>query len=315
MNASAPTISLVIVTYARERRMIEQLKALVAFAESLAEIIVVDNGRSPELADAANALLGPRATVIHPERNLGAVGRSLGVSASRGDIVVTLDDDVRLIDPSHLERLRQLFAADPGLGCVNFKILYEDRSLDLSDWCHPRDPELYADRLFDTTYISEGACAFRGDLVRRLGAYSLDLFIGQEGVELAARIIDAGYTICYFPGVGVAHAVAAEGRRSGRQFYFNARNIYWIALRCYPAGLLFVTIGREWSMLLLLALRHGAVAMALRGFRDGLRHTPRLLRDRRPIARASAQHIRRMNRLKPSIATRLRRVLVSKTLR
>ncbi len=315
MGASKLSISLVIVTYAREERLLAQLATLIADQQIFNEIIVVDNGGSGRLAAEATALFGSRINVIRPAKNLGAVGRTLGMLASRGDIVVTIDDDVRLTDPRELLQLKNIFAAEPDIACCNFKIYYEDKTLDLSDWCHPRDPLLYANHFFDTTYISEGACAFRGDLVRRLGAYPLDLFIGQEGVELAARIIDAGFSICYFPSVRVEHAVAHEGRKSGRQFYYNARNIYWIALRCYPLTLLITTIAREWTSLSIFALRHFRLRSLLQGFADALRQTRTLMRQRHPISRSSAQRIRQLNKLKPSVIARLRRVLKSKTLK
>lgn len=309
-----PAISLVIVTYLRESALLDGLRALQPHAALFREILVVDNGNSPDLEARARAVLDNRLTVLRQHENLGAVARAIGIQAATGDIVVTLDDDVRLVQPEQLARLASLFASHDRIGCVNFKILYPDGALDVSDWCHPRDHEIYADSLFETTYISEGACALNGTLMKAIGTYSLDLFIGQEGVELAARILDSGYGIYYLPSVSVTHAIAAEGRTSGRQFYFNARNIYWIALRTYPAWLALRTVAREWLTLLLFALLRRRVGFFLRGCWHGLRYTPALLRRRRPIQGASAHRIIELNSLKPSVwrrATRLRR---SKTL-
>lgn len=309
------SLSLVIVTYRRERELLEALEKLAPWGSWFLEIIIVDNDRAVALDESARALLGERCRIIRPEHNLGAVGRSLGILASRGDLVVTLDDDVRLLDPSQLTHLDRLMSADPSIGCVNFKIVYRtDRSLDLSDWCHPRPPGLYQDRLFDTVYISEGACAFNGELVRSLGGYSQDLHIGQEGLELAARILDAGYGIYYLPQVCVDHGLAREGRTPGRQFYFNARNIYWVALRCYPLGLASRTVLREWSLLMLLALWRGRLGAFLNGCREGLAGSRRIWRQRKPINARASQTIRSLNRLKPSILQRLTRVVSSRTL-
>ena len=309
------TISLVVVTYQREARLLEQLAALRPHRALFHEVIVVDNGASNGLEAQACAAFGSDVTVLRPDRNLGAVARSMGILASTGDLVVTLDDDVRLLAPRQLETLRAFFASHERAGCANFKIFYDDGvTLDLSDWCHPRDPVQFADQAFESSYISEGACALHGPAARALGAYALDLFIGQEGVELAARLLDRGYGIYYVPSVAVAHGVASEGRAAGRQFYFNARNIYWIAVRRFPPGFALRTLAREWSTLLLFAVVRGGVVPFLRGCWDGLRRTPALLREREPIRTTTVQHIRQLNRGKPSVWRRLRRVARSQTL-
>jgi GT2 family glycosyltransferase len=315
MDRPGLTVSLVIVTYQRDAIVIETLRALAPHAGRFLEILVVDNGNSVTLGEFIASLGNPAFRHLPQISNDGAVGRTHGILASRGDIVLTLDDDVRLPTPEELEQLKRFFEINPTCGCVNFKILYEsDMSLDLSDWCHPRDPAVYADRLFESTYISEGACALNGDLSRRLGAYPLDLFIGQEGVELAARILDAGYGIYYLPTVTVTHSVASEGRTSGRQFYFNARNIFWIALRTYPWPLAVLTIVREWATLAVFALLRGRIGFLLRGCLDGLRRTGALLAQRQPISADTARHIRLLNKFKPTVANRLSRLKKSKTL-
>jgi GT2 family glycosyltransferase len=310
-----PTLSLVIVTYLRDAAVCEALRALEPHAGLFREILVVDNGNSPALVEFARHYAPGNLRILPQPSNDGAVGRTHGILASSSDIVVTLDDDVRLHDPSQLVALRHFFQTRSRIGCVNFRILYEsDLSLDLSDWCHPRDPAIYSNRLFETSYISEGACALNGPLVRQIGAYPLDLFIGQEGVELAARILDSGHDIYYLPSVSVTHSVAPEGRTSGRQYFYNARNIYWIALRTYPLVLAVLTILREWSTLCLFSLIRGRLPYLLRGCLEGMRSTRQLWADRRPIAAATATHISRLNSFKPTIAIRLKRLLRSKTL-
>jgi GT2 family glycosyltransferase len=309
------TLSLVIVTYLRDAMVCDALRVLEPHAGLFHEILVVDNGNSPVLSEFARTYAPGNLRILPQPSNDGAVGRTHGILAASGNIVITLDDDVRLHDPSQLLGLRRFFQAGARIGCVNFKILYEsDLSLDISDWCHPRDPAVFADRLFETSYISEGACALNGALVRRIGAYPLDLFIGQEGVELAARILDSGHDIYYLPSVSVTHSVAAEGRTSGRQFFFNARNICWIAVRTYPAGLAVRTILREWSTLALFSLLRGRLLHFVRGCLEGLRRTPELWGRRTPISPDTARHLTRLNSFKPTIVNRIKRLLLSKTM-
>jgi GT2 family glycosyltransferase len=314
-NKQELTLDLVIVTYQREQELLNNLTALVQFKHLFHELLIVDNGNSADLPSKIGALFPNMARVIQPQENLGAVARSLGILASSADIVLTLDDDVKLLDPMQLLLLKQLFMAHPALGCANFRIVYADSlKLDVSDWCHPREPRIYQHTLFDTAYISEGACALHGETVRRLGAYPLDLWIGQEGVELAARLYDAGKDIIYFPAVTVAHSVAMQGRSPGRQFFYNTRNIYWIVLRTYPWRLALYTLAREWATLAIFALIRGRMDFFIQGSKSGVKQTFKLLRARKPISTVAANRLRNANRLKPSVFARLKRVLMSRTL-
>lgn len=309
------TLALVVVTYQREQELLDNLVALVPFQYLFDELLIVDNGNSADLPVKISALFPGMTRVIQPQENLGAVARSLGILASSADIVLTLDDDVRLLDPTQLLLLKKLFMAHPALGCANFRIVYADTlKLDLSDWCHPREPSIYQHTLFDTAYISEGACALHGETVRKLGAYPLDLWIGQEGVELAARLYDAGKDIIYFPAVTVTHSVAMQGRSPGRQFFYNARNIYWIVLRTYPWKLALYTLAREWIALAIFALIRGRMNFFMQGCKSGVKQTFKILRKRKPISATAANRLMNANRLKPSVIARLKRVFMSRTL-
>lgn len=308
------TVSLVIVTFRREQLLLSSLDRLRDYLDLFYEIIIVDNGKSEELSVCLASNLRKMINVIQPSENLGAVGRTMGILASSGDIVITLDDDVYLTNPNQLKSLKALFAADNRVGCVNFKIINSNGTRNLRDWCHPRDYIIYSDLLFETTYISEGCCAFNGKLVRSLGAYSTDLFIGQESVELAARIMDEGYGIYYLPGVSAIHTIAHEGRGAGRLFYYNTRNIYWIAVRRFPILFAIQTVTREWLTLMTFALLSRQLLHFLQGCFDAIRQTTVLLRQRSPIASSTIHRIKQLNRLKPSIFNRLMRLHGSRAL-
>lgn len=314
MAESNCTVSLVIVTFRREQLLLSVLDRLRDYLDQFLEIIIVDNGQSKELSISLASNFRKKIHVIQPSQNLGAVGRTVGILASSGDIVITLDDDVYLTNPNQLKSLKALFVADNRVGCVNFKILNSNGILNLRDWCHPRDYMIYSDLLFETTYISEGCCAFNGQLIRALGAYSTDLFIGQESVELAARIMDEGYGIYYLPSISATHTIAQEGRRTGRLFYYNTRNIYWIAIRRFPKLFAIQTVTREWLTLMVFALLGWQLLHFLRGCFDAIRQTRVLLRQRSPIASSTIHRIKQLNRLKPTILSRLMRLHASRAL-
>lgn len=308
------SISLVFVTYHREQLLLSSLERLRDFFDQFCEIIIVDNGQSEELLTRLTLNFGKIIHVIQPSENIGAVGRTIGILASSGDIVVTLDDDVYLTNPNQLNNLKSLFATDSRIGCVNFKILNLNGTLNLRDWCHPRDYKLYSELLFETTYISEGCCAFNGKLVRYLGAYSTDLFIGQESVELAAKIINEGYGIYYLPSICATHTISQEGRISGRLFYYNTRNIYLIAVRRLPILFAITIVLREWLTLMFFAFLNRHFSFFLKGCFDAICQTSSVLRQRRPITSCAVYRIKKLNRFKPTIFSRLIRLHGSKAL-
>jgi len=308
------SLTVIYVTYKREAEIKKSISYLTPFLDQVNEIIVVDNGKSPSLKRDLAQEYGKKVTVIQPEENLGAVARTLGIMASTGDIVVTLDDDIHLKSPDQLTSLQHIFSSNL-VACVNFKILYEGSSeLDISDWCHPRPADVFFNSCFDTTYISEGACAFKGDVIRELDAYSLDLFIGQEGVELAAKILNKGYSILYTPNIIAHHSVAEAGRTSGRQFYYNTRNIIIVALKYYPVAYAMRVILRELTTLIVFSAIKFKLNYFFKGFFSGVAYIRSDKFTRSTISHVAVEKIKYINRCKPGFITLFKKVYKSKTL-
>jgi GT2 family glycosyltransferase len=308
------TISLIVLTYKRDDILLSNLSKILTVFNEFHEIIIVDNGRSASLVTRLKDLYAS-VKIIQPDENLGAVGRSLGIRASTGDIVLTLDDDLTIKNPESLKSLPLIFSVLPAAGCINFKILYEDgATLDASDWCHPYDHTLFQNHCFETNYISEGACAFNGDLVRKIGGYSDDLFIGQEGVELAARIVNASHVIYYHPNIITLHSTSQIGRESGRQFYYNSRNILIIAVRNYPLLYAIKTVGREWLTLFIFSVLRFRFLFFVKGCISGLMQMKAAYKQRICISKKTVAILVTLNKTKASVSSRFLRLLGSKTL-
>ncbi len=93
----SPTISVVITTYNRRERLAETLKPLLAENSAL-EIVVVDDASSDSTAEMLTLLARtqPRLRPIILPVNCGQPrARAIGVEAARGDLVLSLDDDVQ----------------------------------------------------------------------------------------------------------------------------------------------------------------------------------------------------------------------------
>jgi GT2 family glycosyltransferase len=118
------------------------------------------------------------------------------------------------------------------------------------------------------TALWEGAVAIRRELFERLGGWSEPLRMVHEGVDLAWRVLDAGYSVRYIADVTVLHPSTV-----GQQYshYYGARNRVLLARRylAWPLGALYVS---AFALRTLPRMRsRDAVRDAARGYRDGMR--------------------------------------------
>lgn len=283
-------ISIVILTYNRRERLAQQIDLFKKVRFHSVEIIIVDNCSNEAVDDLVRQ--DTRATLLRNDKNMGAIGRNRGMEIASGDIIITLDDDVYGITDLHLERLCQLMQR-PDLAAVVFKV-NEEKTGRLMNWCHPYDPDLFSAQEFETNDISEGAVAFRRSALQQVGLYPEYFFISHEGIDLAFRLINAGWRVIYNPEIVVTHAYDQRARVSWRRYYFDTRNQLWLVLRnfsfIYGSKRLFI----GWGSMLAYSVRDGYLRYWLRAVRDGLLGAPKAWRDRKP---PNAQAIRRWRQI------------------
>jgi GT2 family glycosyltransferase len=228
------------------------------------EIAVVGNGWEPA------GLPGGVRGVGLPEDVGVAGGRNAGVPAVGGDLLFFLDDDARLAGDDALARVQARFAADPRLGLLQLRVDASDGGRRPRDWV-PRlrvgDPE----RSSEVTAVWEGAVAARRAVFEQVGGWPAPLSVPHEGVDLAWRVMDAGYRVMYAGDVAALHRAYAPAAHD-YSAYQGARNRVWIARRHLPLplGVLYVaTFAARTAPLLWRSPER--VRAALRGYRDGLR--------------------------------------------
>lgn len=300
------TVSIAVLNYQRRDALREALEGARAQRYPVLEIIAVDNASTDGSAEMVRDEF-PDVRLVRLPKNLAAAGRNAGVAAAKGDVVVTIDNDVRFTTPDDVGRAVEAFARHPRAAVVNFTILGPDGTLSRRDWCHPRDPDQWADQEFLTDYVLEGASVCRRDAFLEAGGYWPPFFIGHEGWDLALRLMDAGHDLVYTPTVKVRHMVDPSVRPSGRIYYTFTRNAIWIALRNHRFGPAARTIAQDLALMGFAAVRAGEVAAYVRGVCDALAGARAAVADRRPLARATYARIRAVRALKPSILARIRR--------
>jgi GT2 family glycosyltransferase len=253
-------ISCIVLT--QGRRPTELAAALASLGPGR-DVVVVGNGWTP-----AGLPDGVRAVALAEDRGIPA-GRNAGAHAAAGELLFFLDDDARLADPGALAAVEARFAAEPDLGLLQLRVIASDGGRAPRDWV-PRlrvgDPA----RSSDVTAVWEGAVAMRRAAFDAAGGWSEAFVRGHEGVELAWRVMDAGYRVAYAGDIAVLHPAYVTAPHD-HSVYFGARNRVWLARRNLPPalGVLYVM---TYALRTLPVLRTPARARtALRGYRDGLR--------------------------------------------
>ena len=230
------------------------------------DVVVVVNGGEP-----AGLPEGVRGVGLAEDRGIPA-GRNAGVAHARGDLLFFLDDDAALAEPDALAHVAARFASDPELGLAQLRVIPRDGGRASRDWV-PRlrlgDPA----RGSEVTAIWEGAVAIPRALFERVGGWPDEFRFVHEGVDLAWRVMDAGYRVEYLGAPAVLHPEpAAVPARHSYSLYYGMRNKVWLARRYLPLplGVLYT-----FSFLLrrAIGLRSAGDARALaKGLRDGVRH-------------------------------------------
>lgn len=250
----------------------------------------------------------PRVRLVDLGENRGVVARNEGFRHGTGEIVVTIDNDVYFDSPETLARIAEAFERHPAAACIAFRVCHPATGrLHVRDWCHPRPWQQAQHLEFETTFITEGAAAFRRAVFDRIEPYWEQIFIGHEGFDLGLRLLDAGYEIWYTPTVTVWHMASPETRENWRPFYFNSRNLILVLARQYPLG---GAIRHALPRLVILgfyALRYGHLWRFFQGIGDGLREIPEVRRIRKPLDRRTLRKFRHLTRENPGLVTRFLR--------
>ena len=249
----------------------------------------------------------PDVRLVRLPENIAAAARNVGVASAKGDVVFTLDNDVRFSTPDDVARGLEAFQHHPRAAVVNFMIVGPDGALCRRDWCHPRDPDQWGSLEFATDYVLEGASACRREAFVAAGGYWPPFFIGHVGWDLCYRLLDAGWELIYSPAVRVRHMVDDSVRPSSRIYYTFTRNTIWVALRNLPPAAAAYSIAKDLALMGFASARAGQLAAYRRGITDALKGARTALGTRRPIARATRRRLRDLHRLKPGLLARARR--------
>lgn len=281
-----PTIGVIILHMGdRPTELALALRTLRAQQGVDLDVVVVGNGWQPTgLPEWVREVYLPENVGI-PE------GRNIGAREARGELLYFYDDDASLPDTGALRALAAVVLADPR------RAVAQPRGLDPTGKPPPRR---WVPRLDvrdggapgEATWFWEAVVMIRRAAFEQVGGWPGRFFFAHEGIDLAWRLIDAGWEIHYAPHVVVHHPSTAPARHA--IFYrTNARNRVWVARRNLPRTLMPLYLA-NWVLVTLLRVHDPTALRTWRdGFVEGLRSDPG---ERRPMSWRTVWRLTRAGR-------------------
>lgn len=274
-TAPDPRVAVVVITHERREEVLRTLDRLSDLPEA-PHVVVVDNGSTDGTAAAVRAA-HPEVDVVVSDRNLGALGRNLGIARVTTPYVAFCDDDTWW-EPGSVGTAADLLDTHPDVAVVTARILVEPGAREDPIVAELRDspltgrPDLPGPAL--GSFLA-GASVVRRSAFLEVGGFHPRLWLGGEEELLAADLAAAGWELCYVEDLVVHHQPSAA-RDAHRRRRDGIRNTLWFLwLRRRPLG----------------ALRRTAAVLAsvpkdrvsAQGVWLALRGVPWVMRERRPL--------------------------------
>jgi GT2 family glycosyltransferase len=259
------------------------------------EVIIVDNVSTDGTPEMLEEEFGSAVRVIRRTVDSPTAGRNEGFRCAKGDFILSLANDLVILDPEMIGKAVALFNQFPKVGLLTLRIAgIEDPGSPLREhWWHPVPFEIGKDRFFLTDYFSEGALFIRASTVRATAGYDDEFFACFESVDLTFRILRAGYDILYVPTIGTVELQVSRNERktrSTRNYYF-LRNKIWTAWKNCPLLRAISFVGPRVLKDGALSLRYGWVDLWFRALSEGIAAPAIIRRKRDPLPPSVWKHI------------------------
>jgi N-acetylglucosaminyl-diphospho-decaprenol L-rhamnosyltransferase len=218
------------------------------------EVLVVHNAPPDRsfLADRSD----PRLRVVPAGDNVGVAGRNLGAQAATGDYLLMLDDDSYPL-PGAVEVLSDALSRDPRLAAVGGLVRTVDQDgrvvrhdeVGGFDWLLRAGRNGVGPEGLPAFWFPEGGVMLRRSAYLQVGGFFEPFFFTWSEIDLATRLLQAGWDVRYLPGASFDHVKPQpEGPVSSWVLQHRVRNQLWyfwlrfpasVAARRMPAYLLF----------------------------------------------------------------------------
>ncbi|HLU47635.1 MAG TPA: glycosyltransferase [Planctomycetota bacterium] len=286
MSENQTVVSVVIINFNKKDFLRRTIASALELDWPELEVIVVDNASTDGAPDMVEAEFGERVRLVRRTENSPTAARNDGYRLAKGELVLSLDNDIIIPDKTVIQKAVPLFEEFPRVGALAFIIGTEEAPGEPlpEHWWYPFPIEEGKRRFFYSTIFSEGAVFFRASALQATGGYDPTLFHAGENIDLGFRLLEQGYDILVCPNLTCAE-LNIRGFlpvRRTKTNYLGTRNKLWIAWKHFPLRVaLPYAIGRS-AVGFLRSIRYGWVDLWARGMLHGV-FAPKAIRSaRRP---------------------------------
>jgi glycosyltransferase involved in cell wall biosynthesis len=241
--------SVIIPTFKRARLLGDAIRAALAQTHTDREILVVDDG-SPDDTRSVASTFGEAVRYFRQENKGKSAALNLGISASKGDAIIVLDDD-DLFPPwtvaKHAEALERNAAADFSFG--RFVRFRGDRPPSSSNLCDEEfvpthDPRRLVVKLMENCFLPNPAWAVRRQAQMRVGPYDESMYYSHD-YDMILRLArkNEGVFIDDDPVLYQRKHLGQRGPSAEETFKLDTVG-KWVKYD----SLLFARLDREWSL-------------------------------------------------------------------
>lgn len=234
-------ISIVIPTCARQMsavRLLNELNSAGIGNRADVEVIVVQNDKEPSV-DFAEQITAAGAKCMHQPKKGQAAALNIGIVRAKGDLIVTIDDDVRVVDSGWLDQLVCHFE-DQHVAYVAGNVLASELTTPAQKAWEAKgglskglklkrfDSSFFNMKSFRGLPLRFVACganaALRKDVLERVGLYNelfgVGSYVGHsQSHEICYKILREGFTAVYDPTAILEHDHPRDWASLRRRMY------------------------------------------------------------------------------------------------
>ena len=238
INQHAPIqLSIIVVNFETPEYTLECVHSIYKNKPHCAfEVIIIDNGSKDDSLERFREGL-PQVVCIETGSNLGfSQANNLGINNARGNFILLLNSDTKILDNS-LDKMLEYLLANPHVGAVGPRQLHGNGKLQLSWGSFPtliseafrkllhyrlsindlkiRDylEEKYAGST-DVDWVSGSCLMARKDALRDAGLLDGRFFMYFEDIDLCRRMKDSGRRIHYNSDITIVHYGGVSAKRN-----------------------------------------------------------------------------------------------------
>lgn len=190
----------------------------------------------------------PEVKIIQLPTNTGMFGRSVGFANSKGQYILSLDDDTT-IKPNTLECLRRIFQQKPKRVAIITPNAY-----------NPFTKHYYSSLATGELIGFHGSSAFRKEIFEKIGYFDHDFFFTVWETDFAIRAVDAGYQIYFAKNIVINHYHREKrGSLRKKQIFLNARNKAWLNIKHFSLKFIPLLVLRDLVWIILLPHRRKSI--------------------------------------------------------